>query len=292
MENVGFIGLGKMGIPMIKNIQKAGYNVIVFNRSKEKYNLLGDIEFKIAKTPREVAENSKVTITMLTDSEAVRSLFQGPDGILSGLGPGKIYIDMSTISPIVTEEIAKMVEGKGAEFLDAPVTGSVPAAEKGELTIMVGGKLDTFEKAKKIFSAMGKNIIYIGPIGSGIKMKMINNIILGVNMLILSEAIKFGEFLGINPEIQIKVLSTGSASSKVLELKKNNILKNEFEPLFNLEHERKDISYATELARRLTFPLILTPLAEQVYTMGVNAGLGKLDFSAIYRLLSNLMDKS
>ncbi len=292
MENVGFIGLGKMGIPMAMNIARGGYSLIVYNRSPEKYSQIKDIEFKIAKTPKEVAENSKYVITMLTDSEAVKSVFSGPEGIISGLGPGKIYIDMSTISPQVTEEIAKLVDGKGAEFIDAPVTGSVPAAEKGELTIMVGGRYDTFEKVKKLFNTMGKNIIYIGPTGSGIKMKMINNIILGANMLILSEAIKFGEFLGISPETQVKVLSTGSASSKVLDLKKNNIIKNDFEPLFNLEHERKDLSYAVDLARKMKFPLLMSPMVEQIYTMAINNGLGKLDFSAIYKYISNILDKS
>lgn len=292
MENVGFIGLGKMGIPMARKIAKSGYNLIVYNRTKEKYSLFGDIDVKISRSPKELAENSKFIITMLTDSEAVKSIFMGQDGIISGLGPGKIYIDMSTISPQVTEEIARMVDGKGAEFLDAPVTGSVPAAEKGELTIMVGGRYDSYEKAKKLLGSMGKNIIYIGPPGSGIKMKMINNIILGVNMLILSEAVKFGEFLGINPEIQFKVLSSGSASSRVMELKKNNIINNEFEPLFNLEHERKDLSYAVDLARKVSFPMILSPIAEQIYTMAINKGLGKLDFSAIYKYISTLLDKS
>lgn len=291
MENVGFIGLGKMGIPMVKNIMNSGYDIIVYNRSKDKTEQFKKNGVNIAKNPREVVEFSKYTITMLTDSEAVKSVFYGQDGILNALGPGKIFIDMSTISPQVSIELAKMVESKNAEMIDAPVTGSVPAAEKAELTIMVGGKFETFEKTKKLLSSMGKNIIYIGTNGYGLKMKMINNIILGANMAILSEAILLGEANGIDPELQFKVLSTGSAYSKVMDIKKENIIKNEFPPMFNLEHEMKDLNYAMEMAKSSTFPLIITSEISQIYEIASKKGLGKLDFSAIYKALRSVYDE-
>jgi len=291
MENVGFIGLGKMGIPMVKNIMNSGYDIIVYNRSKDKTEQFRKNGVNIAKNPREVVEFSKYTITMLTDSEAVKSVFYGQDGILNALGPGKIFIDMSTISPHVSIELSKMVESKNAEMIDAPVTGSVPAAEKAELTIMVGGKFETFEKTKKLLSSMGKNIIYIGSNGYGLKMKMINNIILGANMAILSEAILLGEANGIDPELQFKVLSTGSAYSKVMDIKKENIIKNEFPPMFNLEHEMKDLNYAMEMAKSSTFPLIITSEISQIYEMASKKGLGKLDFSAIYKALRTVYDE-
>jgi 3-hydroxyisobutyrate dehydrogenase-like beta-hydroxyacid dehydrogenase len=291
MENVGFIGLGKMGIPMVKNIMNSGYDIIVYNRSKDKTEQFKKNGVNIAKNPREVVEFSKYTITMLTDSEAVKSVFYGQDGILNALGPGKIFIDMSTISPQVSIELSKMVESKNAEMIDAPVTGSVPAAEKAELTIMVGGKFETFEKTKKLLSSMGKNIIYIGSNGYGLKMKMINNIILGANMAILSEAILLGEANGIDPELQFKVLSTGSAYSKVMDIKKENIIKNEFPPMFNLEHEMKDLNYAMEMAKSSTFPLIITSEISQIYEMASKKGLGKLDFSAIYKALRTVYDE-
>jgi 3-hydroxyisobutyrate dehydrogenase-like beta-hydroxyacid dehydrogenase len=291
MENVGFIGLGKMGIPMVKNIMNSGYDIIVYNRSKDKTEQFRKNGVNIAKNPREVVEFSKYTITMLTDSEAVKSVFYGQDGILNALGPGKIFIDMSTISPQVSIELSKMVESKNAEMIDAPVTGSVPAAEKAELTIMVGGKFETFEKTKKLLSSMGKNIIYIGSNGYGLKMKMINNIILGANMAILSEAILLGEANGIDPELQFKVLSTGSAYSKVMDIKKENIIKNEFPPMFNLEHEMKDLNYAMEMAKSSTFPLIITSEISQIYEMASKKGLGKLDFSAIYKALRTVYDE-
>ncbi|MGC8655062.1 MAG: NAD(P)-dependent oxidoreductase [Thermoplasmata archaeon] len=291
MENVGFIGLGKMGIPMVKNIMNSGYDIIVYNRSKDKTEQFKKNGVNIAKNPREVVEFSKYTITMLTDSEAVKSVFYGQDGILNALGPGKIFIDMSTISPQVSIELAKMVESKNAEMIDAPVTGSVPAAEKAELTIMVGGKFETFEKTKKLLSSMGKNIIYIGSNGYGLKMKMINNIILGANMAILSEAILLGEANGIDPELQFRVLSTGSAYSKVMDIKKENIIKNEFPPMFNLEHEMKDLNYAMEMAKSSTFPLIITSEISQIYEIASKKGLGKLDFSAIYKALRTVYDE-
>jgi len=291
MENVGFIGLGKMGIPMVKNIMNSGYDIIVYNRSKDKTEQFRKNGVNIAKNPREVVEFSKYTITMLTDSEAVKSVFYGQDGILNALGPGKIFIDMSTISPQVSIELSKMVESKNAEMIDAPVTGSVPAAEKAELTIMVGGKFETFEKTKKLLSSMGKNIIYIGSNGYGLKMKMINNIILGANMAILSEAILLGEANGIDPELQFKVLSTGSAYSKVMDIKKENIIKNEFPPMFNLEHEMKDLNYAMDMAKSSTFPLIITSEISQIYEMASKKGLGKLDFSAIYKALRTVYDE-
>lgn len=288
---MGFIGLGKMGIPMVKNIMNSGYDIIVYNRSKDKTEQFRKNGVNIAKNPREVVEFSKYTITMLTDSEAVKSVFYGQDGILNALGPGKIFIDMSTISPQVSIELSKMVESKNAEMIDAPVTGSVPAAEKAELTIMVGGKFETFEKTKKLLSSMGKNIIYIGSNGYGLKMKMINNIILGANMAILSEAILLGEANGIDPELQFKVLSTGSAYSKVMDIKKENIIKNEFPPMFNLEHEMKDLNYAMEMAKSSTFPLIITSEISQIYEMASKKGLGKLDFSAIYKALRTVYDE-
>ncbi len=291
MENVGFIGLGKMGVPMVKNIMNSGYDVIVYNRSKDKTEQFKKSGVNIAKNPREVVEFSKYTITMLTDSDAVKSVFYGQDGILNALGPGKIFIDMSTISSQFSIELSKMVESKNAEMIDAPVTGSVPAAEKAELTIMVGGKFETFEKTKKLLSAMGKNIIYIGSNGFGLKMKMINNIILGANMAILSEAILLGEANGIDPELQFKVLSTGSAYSKVMDIKKENIIKNEFPPMFNLEHEMKDLNYAMEMAKASSFPLIITSEISQIYEIATKKGLGKLDFSAIYKALRTVYDE-
>ncbi len=288
MENVGFIGLGKMGVPMVKNIMKAGYDVILYNRSKEKLEQFKKNEVNIANNPREVVEFSKYTITMLTDSEAVKSVFYGQDGILNALGPGKIFIDMSTISPQVSIELSKLVESKNAEMIDAPVTGSIPSAEKGDLTIMVGGKFETFEKTKKILSCMGKNIIYVGANGFGLKMKMINNIILGANMAILAEAILLGEANNIDPELQFKVLSTGSAYSKVMDLKKENIIKSEFSPMFNLEHELKDLNYAVEMAKSSGFPLLITSEISQIYSVASKKGLGKLDFSAVYKALREI----
>ncbi len=288
MENVGFIGLGKMGVPMVKNIMKAGYDVILYNRSKEKLEQFKKNEVNIANNPREVVEFSKYTITMLTDSEAVKSVFYGQDGILNALGPGKIFIDMSTISPQVSIELSKLVESKNAEMIDAPVTGSIPSAEKGDLTIMVGGKFETFEKTKKILSRMGKNIIYVGANGFGLKMKMINNIILGANMAILAEAILLGEANNIDPELQFKVLSTGSAYSKVMDLKKENIIKSEFSPMFNLEHELKDLNYAVEMAKSSGFPLLITSEISQIYSVASKKGLGKLDFSAVYKALREI----
>lgn len=291
MENVGFIGLGKMGVPMVNNIMKKGYEVIVYNRTKEKIEQFRNKGANVALNPREVVEFSKYTITMLTDSEAVKSVFYGQDGILNALGPGKIFIDMSTISPQVSVELSRMVETKNAEMIDAPVTGSVPAAEKGELTIMVGGKFETFEKTKKLLSSMGKNIIYMGPNGFGLKMKMINNIILGANMAILAEAILLGEANGLDPELQFKVLSTGSAYSKVMDIKKENIVKNDFQPMFNLEHEMKDLNYAMEMARNSTFPMIIASEVSQLYQIASKKGLGKLDFSAIYKALRSVYDE-
>jgi 3-hydroxyisobutyrate dehydrogenase-like beta-hydroxyacid dehydrogenase len=290
MENVGFIGLGKMGTPMVRNIMKAGYNVMVYNRTKSKSEPLASDGARVAKTPKEVVEFSKFTISMLTDSEAVGSVFYGPDGVASAMGPGKIYIDASTISYKVSEEISKVVEGKMGEMLDAPVTGSVPAAERGELTIMVGGKKETFEKSKKLLSSMGKNIIYIGPHGSGLKMKMVNNIILGANMATLAEAILLGEQNGISPDVQFSVLLNGSAYSRVMDLKKENIIKNNFEPMFNLEHEMKDLNYALEMARSSQFPAVLTSEVAQLFEIAVKKGLGKMDFSAIYKALREAYD--
>ncbi|MCL5681090.1 MAG: NAD(P)-dependent oxidoreductase [Candidatus Thermoplasmatota archaeon] len=282
MENVGFIGLGKMGVPMAKRIKNAGYDLMVYNRTKAKSESLKSLGFKVARTPKEVVEFSKYTITMLTDSEAVEQTFYGSDGIMHALGPGKTYIDMSTISPSVSMELAKISGSKGGEMLDAPVTGSIPSAENGELTIMVGGKKETFEKAKELLSTMGKNVVYIGENGSGLKMKLINNIILGGNMAILAEALLLGQANGLDPELQFRIISTGTAHSRVMDMKRENIINNSFPSMFNLEHEVKDLNYAMEMARGLLHPMVIASEVTQLYEMAFKKGFAKKDFSSIY----------
>ncbi len=227
---------------------------------------------------------------MLSDSEAVESTIFGDNGLFHS--NVKTIIDMSTISPFKSIEFSKMLIEKNIKYMDAPVVGSVQNAEKAELNILVGGDFDTFNKVLYIFKCLGKNIYYLGPNGYGLFMKIVNNMIIGANLAILSEALNLGEKLGLNKKLMLDILSLGSANSKVLEMKKNNIINENFEPTFKLKHETKDLFYSIESARKTNTPVPITSLVHQLYESGISNDLGDLDYSSIFLLFKkNLSGK-
>src|SRR5918993_5136630 len=214
-ERVGFIGLGIMGGPMARNLMEAGYELKVHNRSLEKAEELGEAGATVAASPREVAEKSDVVITMLPDSPQVREVVAGEDGVLEGISEGALIIDMSTISPVVTEELAQAVKEKGASMLDAPVSGGDVGAIEGTLSIMVGGDEGDFERARPLFEVMGNTVIHVGPDGAGQVVKAANQIVVALVMEAVSEALVLGAKAQVDSEKLLDVLSGGLAGNRV-----------------------------------------------------------------------------
>ena len=222
-----------------------------------------------ADSPADAASDTRATILMLTNAEAVQEVLFGDKGVVEGLPAGAVLINMGTIGAVATMRIAKTLGDLGYRMLDAPVAGSTPVAAAGELDIMVGGDERTFEEFEPVLSAMGEKISHIGEVGSGARMKLINNLIMGANMAILSEGLALGEAAGIPVEKQLEVLLAGGAASGVAQRKGGNLILRSYEPQFKLSHELKDLYYVLELGRDLEDPLPITAVVSQIYNAGM-----------------------
>src|SRR5215210_6339942 len=287
-ERVGFIGLGIMGLPMAKNLMQAGYDLSVHNRSPEKAQELGEQGATVATSPKEVAENSDVIITMLPDSPQVRDVVAGEGGLLEGITEGSLLIDMSTISPVVTEELAEAVKQQGASMLDAPVSGGDVGAIEGTLSIMVGGDQGDFERAKPLFEAMGKTVTHVGPIGAGQVTKAANQVVVALTIEAVSEALVLGSAGGVSPEKVLEVLSGGLAGNKVMEVKREKFLSHQFEPGGKVEFHRKELRIALEAGREYGVPLPATAMVCQLFEALTTRGRGGHDHSSLLALIEDL----
>ena len=287
-ERVGFIGLGIMGLPMAKNLMQAGYDLSVHNRSPEKAQELGEQGATVATSPREVAENSDVIITMLPDSPQVREVVAGEGGLLEGITEGSLIIDMSTISPVVTEELAEAVKEKGASMLDAPVSGGDVGAIEGTLSIMVGGEEGDFQRAEPLFEAMGKTITHVGPIGAGQVTKAANQVVVALTIEAVSEALVLGSAGGVAPEKILDVLSGGLAGNKVMEVKREKFLSHKFDPGFRSELHHKDTGIALAAGREYGVVLPVTAIVDQMLLAMMKKGWGGEDHSALLRIIEDL----
>ena len=266
---LGFIGLGAMGAPMARNLLKAGHELAVWNRSPERVDPLVEGGARRADSPADAASGTRATVLMVTNAEAVQEVLFGDKGVVQGLPAGAAVINMGTIGALATTRIAKALGDLGYKMLDAPVAGSTPVAAAGELDIMVGGDEQTFEEFEPVLAAMGEKISHLGEVGSGARMKLINNLILGANMAILSEGLALGEAVGIPVEKQLEVLIAGGAASGVAQRKSGNLISGSYEPQFKLSHELKDLYYALELGRDLEDPLPITAVVSQIYNAGM-----------------------
>jgi 2-hydroxy-3-oxopropionate reductase len=265
-EKVGFIGLGIMGKPMAKNLMEAGYELVLYNRTLEKAEELAeDGAAEVAANPREVAENSEIIVTMLPDSPDVRNVVAGEDGVLEGIREGVLVVDMSTISPVVTEELAARVRERGASMLDAPVSGGDVGAIEGTLSIMVGGSQEDFERARPLFEVMGNTVTHVGPTGAGQVTKAANQVVVALTIEAVSEALVLGSKGGVAPEKILEVLSGGLAGNKVMEVKREKFLARDFEPGGKVEFHRKDLRIALEAGREYGVVLPVTALVCQMF---------------------------
>ena len=275
LTKIGFIGLGLMGRYMAINLIRAGYSLTVWNRTKSKMNDLIQIGANPADSPRSVAENSDVVITMVSDSPDVEAVTMGDKGIIEGVHEGQLIIDMSTISPDVTRRIASVLKGKGVEMLDAPVSGGDIGARDGSLSIMVGGSPKSFEDALPIFKAMGKRITYMGVNGMGQTAKLCNQVIVALNLQATCEGLMLGAVAGLDLNRLIEVLTGGASNSWQLANLGPKIVKRDFAPGFRVKHQLKDIRLALEAAETLNLPLPATGLIQQLFRSAEVEGLGE-----------------
>ena len=285
---IGFIGLGIMGRPMAKNLLKAGYSLVVHNRSQAPVQELTGLGAKAARSPREVAAGSEVIITILPNSPDVEQVALGPDGLIEGVRGGQLCADMSTISPIVSQKVGVELAKKGVRMLDAPVSGGESGAIQGTLSIMVGGERAAFDEALPIFQAMGKTITYLGPLGSGGFTKLANQIIVALNLTAIAEALVLAAKAGLDIELTIKALSGGVAGSRALEMKTPNYLAHEFKPGFKIDLHYKDLGLIMEAARALGVPLPTTAVVQELFSALRVQGRGGLDHSGVVTLLEDL----
>ncbi|MGH3088586.1 MAG: 2-hydroxy-3-oxopropionate reductase [Rubrobacteraceae bacterium] len=288
-EKVGFIGLGIMGGPMAKNLIEAGYELTVQNRSPEKAEELAKSSgATAAKTPKEVAQNSDIIITMLPDSPDVENVVSGEDGVLEGIKSGALLVDMSTISPVITESLAEKVGEKGASMLDAPVSGGDVGAIEGALSIMVGGEEGDFERAKPLFEVMGKTVTHVGPIGAGQVVKAANQVVVALTIEAVSEALVLASKGGVSPEKVLDVLGGGLAGNKVMEVKREKFLSHTFEPGFRSELHHKDLGIALDAGREYGVALPVTAVVDQMLLTMKKKGWGGEDHSALLRIIEDL----
>jgi 2-hydroxy-3-oxopropionate reductase len=281
-----------MGRPMARNLLKAGYSLVVHSRSRGPVDEIVKAGATAAGSPREVAAQCDVLITMLPNSPDVEQVALGPNGIIEGARRGLIFADMSTISPIVSQKIGKALEAKGVAMLDAPVSGGEKGAIDGALSIMVGGDKATFERVQPIFQAMGKTITLLGPLGLGGFTKLANQIIVAVNLTALAEALTLGKKAGLDRELLLTALAGGLAGSKCLDQKKANYVSNTYNPGFKIDLHYKDLGLIMESARALGVPLPATAVVQELFNALRVKGRGALDHSGVITLLEDLAGAS
>ena len=287
-EKIGFIGLGIMGRPMAKNLIEAGHELVLYTRTKEKAEKLAGDGATVASSPREVAESADVVITMLPDSPDVEAVVAGEGGLLEGIEEGALIVDMSTISPVVARQLAEKAREKGASMLDAPVSGGDVGAKDGTLSIMVGGSEEDFGRARPLFEVMGKTITHVGEAGAGQVVKACNQIVVGLTIEAVSEALVLGSKAGVEPSKILDVLSGGLAGNKVMEVKRAKFLEHAFDPGFRVELHHKDLGIALAAGREYGVALPVTAIVDQMLEALKAKGRGDRDHSAILTFIEDL----
>jgi len=280
-EKIGFIGLGIMGHPMAINLCKAGYPVQVYARRPELIESLAAAGANPATSPQSVAEHSTIIITMVSDTADVEEVILGEYGVIQGVEAGNLVIDMSSIAASMTRHIAATLAVLGVEMLDAPVSGGEKGAIAGTLSIMVGGKVEAFERARPIFEVLGQNIVHIGDNGAGQIAKTCNQVLISQTMVAVSEALLLAKAAGVNPANVRRALLGGFANSRVLELHGQRMLDHDFEPGFKAKLHQKDMRIALQTAHELGVALPCAAIAAQYLNALIGTGLGELDSSAI-----------
>ena len=289
MKKIGFIGIGLMGLPMAKNILKAGYKLIAFNRSPNKADLLKEFGAEIAKSLGELVNNSDVIITMLTDDKAVDEVMNNQN-FVENLKSGKILIDMSSVKPITAKKHANSLKLKDINYLDAPVSGGTIGAEEATLAIMIGGDQNVFNEVKDLLKTMG-NPTLVGPVGSGQVSKLANQIIVGLTIGAVAEAVTLCEKAGADPIKMISALSGGWADSKVLQTHGKRMINKDFTPKGKTSTHLKDMNNILECANNFNTHLPISNLVKEMYKNLVENGCGNDDHSSLYKEIERMNEK-
>jgi len=292
MKRIGFVGTGTMGIPMISNLIKAGFSVLAYDVRPEAVEEAKKRGAAPAGSSAEAARESELVVTMLPSSPDVEAAYLGPKGVLEGAPAGRLCVDMSTIDPGTSRRVAEQARAKGVRFLDAPVSGAVPRAIEGTLTIMVGGDAKDLEEARPALSAMGSNVIHVGPVGSGEVAKLCNNLIAGVATVAVSEAFRLAEGFGVDPKVLTEVILKSSGYTWAMEhnhpvpgIVQKAASNRDYAPGFMTDLMAKDLGLAVNAARELRQPVFVAPAALQLYRLASSHGLGRKDFSSVYTFL-------
>ena len=288
MANLGFVGLGTMGGQMVNRLLSKGHTVTGYNRTRAKAQWLIDKGMRWADSPRAVAQAADVTFAMVTNSAAVTAIMEGTDGLLAGLGPGKIFVDISTVSPNVSRAFAERVRAKGADMVDSPVSGSVITLQEGKLSVMVGGWRETFERIKPILLDIGPKVTYVGDNGLALVLKIAINLNLAVQMMAFSEGVLLAEKSGISRETAVEVFTHSAVASPMIQYRGPFVVQQPKEAWFDVNMMQKDMLLAMELGRQLDVPLPTTATSNEFLTAARGMGLAKLDFACVFDVLAHM----
>lgn len=288
MANLGYIGLGTMGGQMADRLLAKGHTVTGYNRTRSKAEWLIDKGMKWADSPRAVCEAAEVTFVMVTNSASLEAAADGPDGMLAGLRASKLLIDMSTVSPVVSRALAAKVREKGADMLDAPVSGSIASLLEGKLSVMVGGDRATFERARPLLEEIGPRVTHVGGNGLGLTMKIATNLSLAVQMLAFSEGVLLAEKSGIARETAVDVLTHSAVASPMVKYRGPFVLQMPEDAWFNVNMMQKDMLMALEMGRQVDVPLPTTATANEFLTAARGMGLADQDFAVIFQVLARM----
>jgi 3-hydroxyisobutyrate dehydrogenase-like beta-hydroxyacid dehydrogenase len=288
MAKLGYVGLGAMGGLMAERLMAKGHAVTGYNRTKSKAQRLIDKGMKWADSPREVAEASDAVFVMVTNSAALEAVANGPDGLLAGLGAGKLLIDMSTVSPAVSRVLAARVRDTGAAMVDAPVSGSVITLQQGKLSVMVGGEASTFERVKPLLEDVGPRVTHVGPNGLALSMKIAINLSLAVQMLAFSEGVLLAEKSGIPRAVAVDVMTHSVIASPMVQYRGPFVLNMPDEAWFDVNMMQKDMQLALEMGRQLDVPLPTTAVTNEMLTAARGMGLARHDFAIVFEALARM----
>jgi 3-hydroxyisobutyrate dehydrogenase-like beta-hydroxyacid dehydrogenase len=288
MANLGYVGLGVMGGQMVARLLDKGHTVTGHNRTKSKAQWLIDKGMRWADSPREVSAAADITISMVTDSSALEAICGGDNGVLAGVGPGKILVDMSTVSPAVSRGLAERVRQRGADMADAPVSGSIITLQQGKLSIMVGGRRATFDLLQPMLLDIGPKVTYMGDNGLALVMKIAVNLSLVVQMLAFSEGVLLAEKSGIARETAVDVLTHSAVASPMVQYRGPFVLNMPEEAWFNVNMMQKDMLLAFELGRQVNVPLPTSAVANEYLTTARAWGLQERDFAIIFEVLARM----
>ena len=288
MANLGFVGLGVMGGEMVNRLLSKGHTVTGHNRTRSKADGLIKKGMKWANTPREVVERADVIFSMVTNSAALAAVMNGPDGMLAGAAPSKLFVDISTVAPAVSREFAAKIREKGSDLVDAPVSGSVVTLQEGKLSVMVGGRKETFDKVKPLLLDIGPKVTHVGDNGLALVMKIGTNLSLAVQMLAFCEGVLLAEKSGIPREVAVDVLTHSVIASPMVQYRGPFVLKHPDEAWFNVNMMQKDMLLALELGRQLDVPMPTTAVTNEFLTAARGMGLVEKDFAIVFNVLAEM----